>query len=85
MEKNKKWLLIILLIIIIIPLAYFGISFLQEQIFYNGIKEISDIENKSDVDGDVIRNETTPSNKDYKHFNLESINATSTDILRLQN
>lgn len=84
MEKNKKWLLIILLIIIIIPLAYFGISFLQEQIFYNGIKEISDIENITDAAGDVIRNQTTPSNEDYKEYHLKTINTTSTEILMLQ-
>ncbi|MBE6486918.1 MAG: hypothetical protein E7Z85_08780 [Methanosphaera stadtmanae] len=84
MEKNKKWLLIILLIIIIIPLTYFGISFLQEQTFYNGIKEISDIENITDADGDKLRNQTTPSNNDIIEYHIKSINTTSTEILMLQ-
>jgi len=83
MEK-KKLIIIVLLIIIIIPVAYFGFSILEEQIFYNGIKEISDIENKTDAAGDIIRNQTTPSNKDLKEFELESINTTSTEIIMLQ-
>ena len=66
------------------PIIYFGISILEEQTFYNGIKEISDIENKSDAAGDVIRNQTTPSNKDIKQYELDSINTTSTEILMLQ-
>lgn len=66
------------------PIIYFGISIIEEQTFYNGIKEISDIENKSDAAGDVIRNQTTPSNKDFKQFVTDSINTTSTELLMLQ-
>ena len=47
MRKNKKLIILILLIIIIIPIAYFGISMFEQQIFYDGIKQISDIENRS--------------------------------------
>ena len=88
MEKRNKLIIIILLIIIIVPLAYIGISGylhdLEEQTFYNGIKNISDIENKTDAKGDIIRNQTAPSNKDIKEYTLESINITSEEVLMLQ-
>ena len=78
----------VLLIIIIAPLAYIGISGylhdLEVQTFYNGIKNISDVENKSDANGDIIRNQTAPSNKDIKEYTLESINTTSEEVLMLQ-
>ncbi|MBR3213264.1 MAG: hypothetical protein IKF79_01995 [Methanosphaera sp.] len=57
---------------------------LEVQTFYNGIKNISDIENKSDANGDIIRNQTAPSNKDIKEYTLESINTTSEEVLMLQ-
>lgn len=88
MEKKNKLIILILAIIIVIPLAYFGISGylhdLEEQTFYDGIKEISDIENKTDAAGDIIRNQTSPSNEDVKEYEIESINTTSTEILMLQ-
>ena len=84
MRKNKKLIILILFIIIIIPIAYFGISMFEQQIFYDGIKQISDIENRTDAKGDVLRNQSTPSNKDIKEYTLESINTTSTEILMLQ-
>ena len=88
MEKRNKLIIMVLLIIIIAPLAYIGISGylhdLEVQTFYNGIKNISDIENKSDANGDIIRNQTAPSNKDIKEYTLESINTTSEEVLMLQ-
>ena len=88
MEKRNKLIIIVLLIIIIVPLAYIGISGylhdLEVQTFYNGIKNISDVENKSDANGDIIRNQTAPSNKDIKEYTLESINTTSKEVLMLQ-
>ena len=88
MEKRKKLIIMVLLIIIIAPLAYIGISGylhdLEVQTFYNGIKNISDVENKSDANGDIIRNQTAPSNKDIKEYTLESINTTSEEVLMLQ-
>lgn len=88
MEKKNKVIILILAVIIVIPVAYFGISGylhdLEEQTFYDGIKEISDIENKTDAAGDVIRNQTSPSNKDLIDYDVESINTTSTEILMLQ-
>ena len=88
MEKRNKLIIMVLLIIIIAPLAYIGISGylhdLEVQTFYNGIKNISDVENKSDANGDIIRNQTAPSNKDIKEYTLESINTTSKEVLMLQ-
>lgn len=88
MEKRNKLIIMVLLIIIIASLAYIGISgFLHDlevQTFYNGIKNISDVENKSDAKGDIIRNQTAPSNKDIKEYTLESINTTSKEVLMLQ-
>ena len=84
MNRRKKLIIIVLLMVFLAPIIYFGISIIEEQTFYNGIKEISDIENKSDAAGDVIRNQTTPSNKDIKQYELDSINTTSTEILMLQ-
>lgn len=84
MNRRKKLIILVLLMVFLAPIIYFGISILEEQTFYNGIKEISDIENKSDAAGDVIRNQTTPSNKDIKQYELDSINTTSTEILMLQ-
>ena len=84
MNRRKKLIILVLLMVFLAPIIYFGISIIEEQTFYNGIKEISDIENKSDAAGDVIRNQTTPSNKDIKQYELDSINTTSTEILMLQ-
>lgn len=84
MNRRKKLIILVLLMVFLAPIIYFGISILEEQTFYNGIKEISDLENKSDAAGDVIRNQTTPSNKDIKQYELDSINTTSTEILMLQ-
>nr|WP_323737558.1 hypothetical protein [Methanosphaera sp. ISO3-F5]WQH65394.1 hypothetical protein PXD04_11650 [Methanosphaera sp. ISO3-F5] len=84
MEKRNKLIIIVLLIIFIVPVAYFGFSYYEEQTFYNGIKEISDIENKSDAAGDVVRNMTSPSTGDVKQFEIDAINTTSTEILMLQ-
>jgi len=84
MNRRKKLIILVLLMVFLAPIIYFGISIIEEQTFYNGIKEISDIENKSDAAGDVIRNQTTPSNKDFKQFVTDSINTTSTELLMLQ-
>ncbi len=56
----------------------------EEQTFYETIKQISDIENKTDEKGDLIGNQTSPSNDALKEFELEAINTTSTEILMLQ-
>lgn len=86
--KKKNIILILVLIIVVVPLAYFTISGylhdLEEKTFYNSIKEISDMENKTDAAGDVIRNQTNLSNKDLNNYLTESINITSTEILMLQ-
>lgn len=84
MEKRNKLLIIVLLIIILIPVAYFGTTTLEKHIFYNSIKEISDIENQSDASGDNIRNNRNPSNEDYKDFCINAINTTSKEIEMLQ-
>ena len=83
MEKRNK-ILIIILIIIIIPVAYYGVTILEEQIFYNSIKEISDIENQSDVLGDHLRNSTNPSNEEYKEYCINNIDTCSREIEMLQ-
>ena len=82
MERKNKIILLILLLIIIVPIVYFG--FLEESIFYNTIKEVSDIENKSDAVNDVLRNQTNPSVEDYVDYQIESVNTTSNEILMLQ-
>ena len=82
MERKNKIILLILLLIIIVPIVYFG--FLEESIFYNTIKEVSDIENKSDAVNDVLRNQTNPSVEDYVDYQSESVNTTSNEILMLQ-
>jgi len=82
MERKNKIILLILLLIIIVPIVYFG--FLEESIFYNIIKEVSDVENKSDAVNDVLRNQTNPSVEDYVDYQIESVNTTSNEILMLQ-
>lgn len=88
MEKRKKLIIVILLIMILFPAAFFGISaylhMVEVETFYDGIKEISDIENKSDAAGNVIRNQTSLANKDIKQYLVDSINTTSTEIGMLQ-
>ena len=56
----------------------------KESIFYNTIKEVSDIENKSDANNDILRNQTNPSVEDYVDYQIESINTTSNEILMLE-
>lgn len=82
MERKNLIIILILLLIIIIPIVYFG--FLEESIFYNTIKEVSDIENKSDANNDILRNQTNPSVEDYVDYQIESINTTSNEILMLE-
>ena len=84
MEKNKIVILLILLLIIVIPIIYFGALQVEERIFYNTIKEVSDIENKTDAEGDVIRNQDNPSLSDIKENTIKTINVTSEEILMLQ-
>jgi len=83
MNKRNK-IIIILLIIIIIPVAYYGVTILEEQIFYNSIKEISDIENQSDSIGDKIRNSTYPSNQEYQEYCVNNINTNNRELEMLQ-
>ncbi len=84
MEKRNKLILIILLIVILVPIAYFGISVylhdLEEKTFYEGIKNISDIENRSDIEDAKLNNHTSLLIKDVKNKNIKSINVTSTEI-----
>lgn len=82
MERKNLIIILILLLIIIVPIVYFG--FLEESIFYNTIKEVSDIENKSDANNDILRNQTNPSVEDYVDYQIESINTTSNEILMLE-
>lgn len=82
MERKNLIIILILLLIIIVPIVYFG--FLEESIFYNTIKEVSDIENKSDANIDILRNQTNPSVEDYVDYQIESINTTSNEILMLE-
>ena len=82
MERKKIFILLILFLIILIPIVYFG--FLEESIFYNTIKEVSDIENKSDAESDVLRSQYNPSLSDIKEDTLRSIDVTSEEILMLQ-
>ena len=48
MDKKNRLIILIIVILIAIPSAYFGITGnlheLEEQTFYDGIKQISDIE-----------------------------------------
>jgi len=81
-ERKNLIIILILLLIIIVPIVYFG--FLEESIFYNTIKEVSDIENKSDANNDILRNQTNPSVEDYVDYQIESINTTSNEILMLE-
>ena len=84
MNRRKKLIILVLLMVFLAPIIYFGISILEEQTFYNGIKEISDIENRSDVRFNVIQNQTTPSLNDIKQSEIDAINTSSTEILMLQ-
>lgn len=88
MVKKKRLIIIIILLLIIFPAAYVGISAylhnVEVQTFYDGIKEISDIENSSDAEGDLLRNQSAPSNSDLKEVLIKTINTTSTEILMLQ-
>lgn len=84
METRNKIIILILLLIIAIPILYFGALKLEEDVFYNAIKEISDLENKTDAEGDVIRNQYNPSLSDIRDYTIKSINVTSEEILMLQ-
>ena len=88
MVKKKRLIIIIILLLIIFPAAYVGISAylhnVEVQTFYDGIKEICDIENSSDAEGDLLRNQSAPSNSDLKEVLIKTINTTSTEILMLQ-
>lgn len=84
MERRNKIILLILLLIIAIPILYFGALKLEEHVFYSTIKEISDIENKSDAVTDTLRNQTNPSLEEYIDYQIVSINTTSNEILMLQ-
>ncbi len=88
MKKKFKIALIILLIIIIIPIAYYGINsyldYQDQENFYNTIKNVSDMENKSDIEHSVILNSTHVTEKEIKSNQTKSINDLSKEIKILQ-
>lgn len=84
METRNKIIILILLLIIVVPIVYFSALKVEEDVFYNAIKEISDLENKTDAEGDVIRNHYNPSLSDIRDYTIKSINVTSEEILMLQ-
>jgi len=87
MEKKKKIIITILIIIFAIALIYFGMEYmheLEQQTFYDTIKNVSDLENKTDIENDKIHKQTSASTEDVKKKEIESINTTSQEILILQ-
>ena len=87
MEKKKKIIITILIIIFAIALIYFGMEYmheLEQQTFYDTIKNVSDLENKTDIESDKINKQTSASTEDVKKKEIESINTTSQEILILQ-
>jgi len=57
---------------------------LEQQTFYDTIKNVSDLENKTDIESDKINKQTSASTEDVKKKEIESINTTSQEILILQ-
>lgn len=87
MEKNKKIIISVLIIIFAIALVYFGIGYMQkleQQTFYDTIKNVSDLENETDIENDKIHKQTSASTEDVKKKEIDSINTTSEEILILQ-
>lgn len=80
----KKISIIIIVALFLVVSLIFAFGYFEEQNFYNSIKKISDLENSSDAEMDVIRQKTYPSNDDVREFSIKSINTTSEEILMLQ-
>ena len=87
MEKNKKIIISVLIIIFAIALVYFGMGYMQkleQQTFYDTIKNVSDLENETDIENDKIHKQTSASTEDVKKKEIDSINTTSEEIMILQ-
>ena len=87
MEKKKKIIITILIILFAIALVYFSMEYmheLEQQTFYDTIKNVSDLENKTDIESDKINKQTSASTSDVKKKDIDSINTTSQEILILQ-
>lgn len=85
-KKNKrlKILAIVIIALVAICAAYFAVNYFEQENFYNSIKNVSDLENASDYDGEIIRNKTAPTNDEIMEDTRKSINTTSKEILMLE-
>lgn len=83
MQKKNKILIILLLIVSVIAVVL-AAHYIEEQIFYDTIKQVSDLENKSDIENNKLNSQTSISNKEANESTLKSINTTSEEILMLQ-
>lgn len=82
--RMKKISIIVIVALLLVVSLIFAFGYFEEQNFYNGIKKISDLENSTDVELDVIRQKAYPSNDEMREFSTKSINTTSEEILMLQ-
>lgn len=85
---KNKYVIIIVLCLIIIPLSYFGItgylSDRESQTFYDSIKNISDMENQSDIKYHEYTKQNTHSNDEIIKTHNDAINNLSNEVLLLQ-
>ena len=83
MKMKNKMIFLVIFMFLLIP-AVSGIT-MEEQTFYDSIKEISDIENKTDfLEEQLIGTEnTTP--EEIKNFCEDKIEVISTEIYLLEN
>jgi len=87
MKKHVKVILIILIIIVAIPVAYVGYKDYQynsqQELFNKTIKEVSDIENKSDTEAyDFIKDKSYTTDNMMKYYDIH--NVTQEEIEKLQ-
>lgn len=76
-----------MIILFAIALVYFGMKYmheLEQQRFYDTIKNVSDLENKTDIENDKIHKQTSASTENVKKKEIDSINTTSEEIVILQ-
>ncbi len=88
MGKRNKVIIIILLIIIVLPIAYFGITSylhdLEEKTFYEGIRNISDNENKSDIEYNKYLDKKTKTNDEIISTHTDIKESINNEILTLR-
>ena len=83
LQKKNKIIIIILVILSLIGILVAS-HYIEEQIFYDTIKKVSDLENKSDTENMALAEKAYPSTEEIKESCVNTINTSSEEIAILQ-